>query len=1423
MGRKQFLNTKAMIAIIALFVIIILAAAGIALVVGPSAPAEERDPSSQSGNAEEPEDPVFNEIEDPDSELEYAPIVEGDIIDDTPVTYNKPDEMRAVYLTPGEDFLTSKPMAVDKLKAEIDLALANAVKLTMNTVIIDTNATESVIYKNDVFPVTSADFDIMGYIVEKARAKNLYVYAIFDVLQEYDGAALSQPGAVTAEVMDNITDALLGLTEYNIDGVLMRSYYNEVTSSSYADYLRAGGSIGFENYMAQVPENAVRRVYETMRTKARGIQLGVLTDPVWMNASQHEAGSKTNAAFTTLGSGNADVKGYIEDKLVDFVAVEAYGSLADGAIPFETVTKWWSDLCIHQGVDMYVVQYSSRMCSSYTGWSSPDELAKQYTQLKQLDGWSGSIFNSLSRLVANPSGGTDTLVQVFKDEINPDFLFTELTISKPEKTEFSTEERNVTFAGGSDPTKPVTINGKEIETDDTGFFSVTYELKAGKNVFVIAHKEKTLTYTVTRNITIIKSVEPTGNLTVDGGMDITVSALAYEGAKVTATLNGQTITLKESEDDDDSTDKESSYVKFVGTLTVPEATSKVQNLGQIVFKGVFEGDSMSMKGAHVSVNKVVNIGDGEPIVVTAAQAETFPTSRLDDISDPEYYPLPKGTLDYAVGDQIVYKDSTGTFTYNNLASGLRVYSKDISSTNKSAGKNVIKGLKVDADKRYTTVTLFSAQPVSYVMRYTSSGIKINFQNTTTVPGNLTLTKNPLFSAATWSGSTLTLKLKSGFVGYKASVDGNNIVFRFSNPISIGAANIVVDAGHGGGDPGAVSFPGMTEADINYAIATKLVDELESLGANVKLIGHDTTRVAARTSAAESYNANLYVAVHCNAAGSSATGSEAYYFRPWASSLASKVSGGIANGLSTTNRGGKYGLYYVTRVTQYPSILAECGFITNQSEFKKLCTSSYQSKVAARMAVAIEDYMSSMGGSSLTGVQSVGSTDLAAPTGITLTPTTLNVAVGETAAITAAIQPANADQTVVWTSSDAKIAKVDETGKVTGVKLGKATITAETSNGKKATCEVTVTEAYTIALNKTELTLAIKGTETLTAAIKQGSTAVTNQKVVWTSGDSKIAKVDSNGKVTAVKEGEAVIIAAMEAYPEKTATCKVIVTKELIPVTQISLNKTSVTLEVGAAETLTAAVTPDNATDKTVKWTSSNTSIATVDSSGKVTAVKEGQATITATANDGSGIKATCGVTVAAAKVAVESVALSDSALELKAGETKTLTATVKPDNAADKTVTWSSSDKSVATVDNNGKVTAVKEGQATITATANDGSGKSASCTVTVTAAQTNIPVSGVTLNKSEAEGKVGDTIKLSASVAPGEATDQTVSWSSSDDSVATVDSSGKVTIVGSGSVTITVTTKDGGFTASCTITVEQQEESSSQPESSSEEPPAEE
>lgn len=178
--------------------------------------------------------------------------------------------------------------------------------------------------------------------------------------------------------------------------------------------------------------------------------------------------------------------------------------------------------------------------------------------------------------------------------------------------------------------------------------------------------------------------------------------------------------------------------------------------------------------------------------------------------------------------------------------------------------------------------------------------------------------------------------------------------------------------------------------------------------------------------------------------------------------------------------------------------------------------------------------------------------------------------------------------------------------------------------------------------------------------------------------------------------------------------KVTVPEPSVSVTGASLNKSATSIVVGSSEQLTATVTPENATNKTVTWSSNSEGVATVSETGLVKAVKAGKSTITVTTKDGNKT-ATCEVTVTNPVVSVTGVALNKNASSIAVGATEQLTATVTPDNATDKTITWSSSATDIATVSTTGLVTAVKAGTANIVATTKDGS-KTATCAVTVTA-----------------------------------------------------------------------------------------------------------
>ncbi len=247
------------------------------------------------------------------------------------------------------------------------------------------------------------------------------------------------------------------------------------------------------------------------------------------------------------------------------------------------------------------------------------------------------------------------------------------------------------------------------------------------------------------------------------------------------------------------------------------------------------------------------------------------------------------------------------------------------------------------------------------------------------------------------------------------------------------------------------------------------------------------------------------------------------------------------------------------------------------------------------------------------------------------------------------------------------------------------------------------------------------------------------------------------------------------------------------ITSISLNINELQLFSGQTHTLNITVLPTDADNRTVNWSSSNTSVATVDQNGLVTAKAPGTATITATTTDGTNLSASCEVTV----TGITKITLNKSDASIYVGATETLSATITPSDVINKALTWKSSNTSVATVDQNGLVTANKVGSATITATATDGSDVSASCDVTVTG------ITDITLNKSAASIYVGATEALSATITPSDVIHKTLTWKSSNTTVATVDQNGLVTANKVGMATITATTTDGtSLSASCEVTV---------------------
>ena len=250
----------------------------------------------------------------------------------------------------------------------------------------------------------------------------------------------------------------------------------------------------------------------------------------------------------------------------------------------------------------------------------------------------------------------------------------------------------------------------------------------------------------------------------------------------------------------------------------------------------------------------------------------------------------------------------------------------------------------------------------------------------------------------------------------------------------------------------------------------------------------------------------------------------------------------------------------------------------------------------------------------------------------------------------------------------------------------------------------VAPATDITLGNTSLSILEDESVTLVATV---TPAGASDAVTWRSSNADIVHVDANGRITGRRLGTATVTATAAGGVSVATT--VTVTSTAVPVSAVILDITSATVRAGDVIRLNATITPHNATDRTLTWTSSNPSVASVDTVGRVIGERAGTATITATAPNGRTARATITVT---SLVEATSVRVSPSSQSIIEGEVVYLTATVSPSNATDRSVDWHSSNASIASVNQNGRVTGLRAGTATITATTSNG--RTARATITV-------------------------------------------------------------------------------------------------------------
>lgn len=415
--------------------------------------------------------------------------------------------------------------------------------------------------------------------------------------------------------------------------------------------------------------------------------------------------------------------------------------------------------------------------------------------------------------------------------------------------------------------------------------------------------------------------------------------------------------------------------------------------------------------------------------------------------------------------------------------------------------------------------------------------------------------------------------------------------------------------------------------------------------------------------------------------------------------------------------------------------------------------------------------------------------------VTLSPKTLTLGIGKFDTLQATVEPSSLKGVELkFVSSDESIVKITEAGKlsvtVQGVAGGTAVISAINQNNVVVGfCSVTVVQPVEqIVLSETEVTARIGNTVQLRATINPDN--ATNQNVTWKSSNDKVATVSANGLITMKSAGTASIICTSVDNPSVQAFCNVTVLKA---VSGVALDIDSKEMYVGENYRMSYLVTPADASTPSVIWSSTNSSVVQVDSTGMLTAKGVGQAEIIIKTTDGSYMDL-CTIIV---KQKPTGVKISVTNLTMNAGEYFYLDAVLTPANATKEGLTWEVTDTNVATVSQNGRVTAKAAGKTIVLVKTDNGS--ISYCNLTVLQA-----VTGLEITPKKVEISVDDRVSLTTKFVPATASNTNVTWSSSDDNVASVTQSGEVTGHQGGVAVIQCQTDDGGYNAFCIVTVDE-------------------
>ncbi len=944
---------------------------------------------------------------------------------------NKNQEVRGIYIATVQNinYPSKKGLSADELRAELDDIVATCVDANLNAIYFQVRPSSDALYKSDIFPTSEyitgtqgeafpGGFDPLEYLLKAAHAKGIAVHAWVNPLRvtvgsasapKHDPSALAEnhparknPGYVVAyadgrlyfdcgqpEVRKLIADGVAEIvSNYAVDGVIFDDYFYPYPVSGAvfddsATYKKYGNGMSEDDWRRDNVNKMVEECYVAIKAANTDCQFGIAPFGIWQNDDGKNGGSDTSG-LESYSAIYCDPTAWIKGGYIDYIAPQIYWRFTTSAARYDVLTRWWNTLLDGTDIDLII----SHGVYNYDTWEDPEnELRCQVEFARAELSYRGSILYGYAALKNNSKGLFDETKDVFKEEITYTDVKTnnrDLIISIPYNNSYI--DGTGTFViGTSDPSEPLYIDGNPVGRTKSGYFSLYLPLNEGKNTFTFSHKGKTKEYVINRGTQPVqtpdKVVYPT--LTSPGITSITpsyewmgsgtlpVSVTAPRGAKVTATLDGKTIKLTPTLYVPYDGNK---YMKevYTGSFTLSEKDGAIRDLGKIKFTSVYGGKTYTAESAKIRV-----CGKGASIPVEIIGDDTEMKIAYDSWYYDDYTPQSAGMRDNAVSiSSGFYKLRCGGYVSTDKIRVLDTQPIKIAAVSEAR-------ITKDEKATYFKIKCNENIPVNCYIENGEFCVTIYNIDTKTAP-SVSLADNPLFTSVRGEKSAKVNSYKywfklvaiENFYGFDHYYEDGYLVVECKNPEvlpdtdkPLQGKTIILDAGHGGKNPGALGPLGaaegaMNESDFNLEIVMAAEVYLKNLGATVIQIRDRECEIdvpiADRMQTLIDVQPDLMISIHQNSMPYTSDitkirGVVGLYWSDSGYMLTDVMGESISTALNKLDRSPTKQRLAMVRNPKFPSTLVETCFITSVEEYERMMKDDAVDTIAKAIADGVLDY------------------------------------------------------------------------------------------------------------------------------------------------------------------------------------------------------------------------------------------------------------------------------------------------------------------------------------------------------------------------------------------------------------------------------------------------------------------------------------